>query len=292
MLTALECLPCFLRQALYAARLSTPDVHLQRQILHKVARLLPELDLGSTPPENSILVYETIARLSACPDPFLDLKRTSNQRARELLPRLRAIVAEASDPMRVAIRLAMAGNVIDYGAHQDFDLNQAVDDCLVREPAINHYHLLQEDLRTARTALYLGDNCGELVFDGLVLERLKQEVTLAVKQRPIINDALVADALSCGLNRLAKVIDNGLACPGTPVPRCSPEFQKAFAAADLIIVKGQGNFETLSETRAPLYFLLMVKCQVVAEHITALTGLPAGVVANGDLVLLRTPHWP
>jgi len=291
MLMALECLPCFLRQALYAARLSTPAADLRQKIVREVARLLPDLDMTSTPPENSMLVYETIARLSGCPDPFLDLKKTSNQRALDLLPRLKEILAAAADPLWAAIRLAMAGNVIDYGAHHDFDLNQALGDCLAREPAINHYGLLQKDLRTARTVLYLGDNCGELVFDGLVLERLKQEVTLAVKERPIINDALREDALTCGLDRLAKVMDNGTACPGTPVPLCSPEFQQAFAAADLIISKGQGNFETLSETRAPLYFLLMVKCQVVADHIAALTGMPARAVTTSALVLLRTPHW-
>jgi uncharacterized protein with ATP-grasp and redox domains len=291
MLTALECLPCFLRQALYAARLSTPVIELQKMIVNEVAYLLPNLDMDCTPPENSILVYETIARLSGCSDPFIDLKRTSNMRALELLPRLREVVSTAADPMCAAIRLAMAGNIIDYGAHHDFDLNQAIDDCLAREPAINHYAQLLEDLRTARTVLYLGDNCGELVFDGLVLEKLNHEVTLAVKERPIINDALVADALFCGLDRLATVMANGTSCPGTPVQRCSPAFQEAFAAADLIISKGQGNFETLSETRAPLYFLLMVKCPVVAEHIAALTDGTPMPVTTGDLVLLRTPHW-
>lgn len=292
MLMALECLPCFLKQALYAARLSTQSAAEHRKIVNEIACLLPDLDMTSTPPENSILIYETIARLSGCSDPFLDLKKTSNQLATALLPQLREMLAKAKDPLGAAIRLAMAGNIIDYGAHHDFDLNQALDDCLSREPVINHYQQLQADLRKARSVLYLGDNCGELVFDGLVLERLKQEVILAVKEDPIINDALLADALTCGLDRLATVMTNGTACPGTPVQRCSPAFQEAFAAADLIIAKGQGNFETLSETRAPLYFLLMVKCQVVGDHITVLNRSQAPAVTTGDLVLMRTPNWP
>jgi len=291
MRTALECLPCFLKQTLYTARLATASTEQHQRIMHAISRLLPDLDLERTPPENSMPVYETIARLSGCPDPFRRLKDESNRLALAQAPGLAAIIAQAADPLFTAFKLAIAGNIIDYGAHHDFDLDQALADSLTREPALFEYARFREDLAAASSILYLGDNCGELVFDRLAIRELGCRVTLAVKEKPIINDALIEDALSCGLGEHAEIIANGTACPGTPLPLCSPEFQHAFAKADLIISKGQGNFETLSETRAPIYFLLTVKCPVVAGHAAQLRGLPAERITTGDMLFMRTPHW-
>ncbi|MDH3394130.1 MAG: ARMT1-like domain-containing protein, partial [Desulfobulbaceae bacterium] len=135
--------------------------------------------------------------------------------------------------------------------------------------------------------LYLADNCGEIVFDSLLIEQLgPQKITLAVKERPIINDALITDTASCGLNNLCTVISNGTDCPGTPLAQCSEEFQDCFHNADLIISKGQGNFETLSESNAPLYFLLTVKCPVVVDHVNMLAGKSTRV-SMGEMILLK-----
>lgn len=141
--------------------------------------------------------------------------------------------------------------------------------------------------------LYLADNCGEIVYDVLVLRALVDlglEVTVAVKEGPIINDALMADAFSCGLDRYARIISNGTACPGTPLASCSTEFLEAYRGADLIISKGQGNFETLSETvavsKADIFFLLTVKCPVVGAHLARLAGKdPAELPGLGEMVL-------
>jgi uncharacterized protein with ATP-grasp and redox domains len=285
MLSTLDCIPCFLKQALYAARLTGANHEIQKKILDEVAQLLPDLDMALTPPENSIAIYELISRITACADPFAELKRESNELALNMRDDIRRIIQKTDQPLSSAIKFSIAGNIIDYGAHQDFDIQQTIDSCLARELAINDFAQLVSDLKKAKNILYLGDNSGEIVFDSLVIEQLEGIVTFAVKERPIINDALATDARACGLDKICDIISNGTACPGTPLRQCSAKFQEKFAAADLIISKGQGNFETLSEVSGPIYFLLTVKCPVIAGHINEISSRN---IANGDMILMKS----
>jgi len=287
MRTTLDCLPCLLKQALYAARLATEDEAAQNHIMRQVAELLSGLDLSLSPPENAVGIYSLIAREAECEDPFRHLKQKSNNLALSLRPELQKQIASSNDPLRTALRFAIAGNIIDYGAHHDFDAQHAIAECLRKELAINHYQDFAEDVKRAETILYLADNCGELVFDGLVIEQLEKPVTLAVKEGPIINDATVADARDCGLDQYCRVISNGTNCPGTPLTSCSSEFMEIFQEADLIISKGQGNFETLSESQAPVYFLLTVKCPVVARHISNRLQLGHEAINVEDMIIMK-----
>ncbi|HSH13885.1 MAG TPA: ARMT1-like domain-containing protein [Desulfurivibrionaceae bacterium] len=286
MRTAPACLPCFLRQARHVAAITGAAPRQEAEIIRAVERLVKTFDLAISPPENAVALYGLIAKLTSIPDPFAALKMASNRAALALLPRLREIVAASADPLATAARLAVAGNIIDYGASQNFDVEGAIAACLERAPAVDHFAWFQEKLTGAERILYLADNCGELVFDRLFIEQLGKPVTLAVKASPIINDALTVDTEDCGLTTLCRVIDNGTGCPGTPLTTCCPEFQKLFREADLIISKGQGNFETLSETPAPLFFLLLVKCQVVASHAAERAALPSEAIKVGDLLML------
>jgi hypothetical protein len=250
--------------------------------------LLATIDHASSPPVNSIGLYQLIARLSANQDPFAALKRQSNDLALLLLPQLQEVIRQGDDPLRRAILLAMAGNIIDYGSQQHFDLETTLANCLQQQPFIDDYALLRHDLGQAQTVLYLADNCGEIVFDGLVIDHLlpHNRVTLAVKDGPIINDATVDDARFCGLEQKCRVISNGAVCPGTPLGQCSPEFRELYAQADVVISKGQGNFETLSEEKRTVYHLLTVKCPVVADH-AAEVGRRPGPIPVGSALLLR-----
>ncbi len=289
MKSSLHCLPCFLQQTIKAAELSTPDPALQKRILDEIAALLPSLDLEKTPPENSIPVYQTIARLSGCADPFRDLKKKSNRFARNLVANARKAIAASGDPLHTALLFSIAGNIIDYGSQQDFDAAAALEKCLDTPLAINDYEALAAELSTSKLLLYLGDNAGEIVFDSLVVETLKElyptlEIIFVVKERPIINDALMDDAEECGLTASCRVISNGTGCPGTPLADCTAEFRELFAEADLIISKGQGNFETLSQTPAPIYFLLTVKCPIVGLHLQEQS---KSRIKKGELVLMK-----
>lgn len=293
MRTSLDCLPCFAKQALYTARLCTSDPQLQRLIINRVMALLDGLDLSLTPPENSIAIYREISALAGCADPFVTLKRQSNINALQFRPQAKQAIDTGADPLKIACRFAIAGNIIDYGAHHDFDINRTLEECLQKRLHLDDYPRLQEDIHKAATILYLGDNCGELVFDGLLIELLQKmgiEVTLALKKGPIINDALVDDAATCGIAGSCRVISNGTDCPGTPLAICSEELRAAFANADLIISKGQGNFETLSEVKAPIYFMLTVKCPVVGTHINELLGEKV-LCGNKEMALIRSPYF-
>jgi len=296
MQTTLDCLPCFLRQTLYAARLCSPDIQVQKRIMAGILSVLSALDFRLSPPENAVSIYKRIAELGGCTDPFAGLKEESNKAALKLRPRLEEIIAGAADPAATAVKLAMAGNIIDYGAQQSFDIEQTIDNCLAGEPWGGGMAQFLADAGRAARILYLGDNCGELVFDGLFIRQLAEqgkEVVLAVKERPIINDALAGDAVACDLDRYCTVIANGTGCPGTPLSQCSGDFQKVFLNADLIISKGQGNFETLAGTRGPIYYLLTVKCGVVADHLEQLAGRSAtsatGRPPLGAMVLIKNP---
>jgi uncharacterized protein with ATP-grasp and redox domains len=235
----------------------------------------------------------SIAELGGCGDPFATIKKESNGAAMRLRPGLQAIIATAPDPVAATVKLAMAGNIIDYGSQQPFDVEQTIGKCLANEPWGGDLVRFLDDVEYAGRILYLADNCGELVFDGLFIEHLAamgKEVVLAVKERPIINDALAADVEECGLDRYCTVITNGTGCPGTPLARCSRIFREYFFNADLIISKGQGNFETLAGTPGPVYYLLTVKCMVVAEHIARQAGQSATAGPRpglGSMVLMK-----
>lgn len=282
MKTAVDCLPCFIDQALRVARVSSPDEAVHLAVLREVATLLPKMEMALTPPENAVAVYAAIAGITGCADPYESVKKESNAQALALVPELTREIERSEEPLMTAIRLAIAGNIIDYGAMRSFDvaaaLTRARTSPFVHDDSNELCELIFRLPKPARV-LYLADNSGEIVYDSLVIACLAErgvEVTVAVKEGPIINDALMADALACGLDRIARVITNGTACPGTPLARCSPEFLEVFKGADLVISKGQGNFETLSEaiaaTDAPIFFLLTIKCPVIGAHLADLLG--------------------
>lgn len=289
---SVECLPCFLQQARRVARIGGMDEQAQYHVVQEVAQLVAKMDRQLTPPENSIKVYETISRLTACADPYYSQKKQANREAMALLPELRREVSESGQPLKTALRLSLGGNLIDYGAAQSFDLEEGFKRCRTARPVIdNSAFLLEkvEQLSKGAKVLYLADNCGEIVYDSLVMEQLADagfEVVAAVKKSPIINDATVEDALEVGLDQFCTIIDNGTCCPGTPIKDCSPEFLCHFDEAELVLSKGQGNFETLSEADREIFFLLTIKCTVVGRHLSQLAGLSEDTFSgNGEMVI-------
>jgi uncharacterized protein with ATP-grasp and redox domains len=292
--TAIDCLPCYLRQTLQVARLSTSDPELQLQVMRRVAELTRDMDMEKTPPENSVPVYQAIAEITACVDPYLEIKQQSNEQALALLPEFQKELQQSNDPLAVALRLAIGGNIIDYGAMHSFDVDAAMERCLKTSFAVDHSRELQVQVRAlskGAKVLYLADNSGEIVYDSLVVKELTDlglDVTVAVKSGPIINDALLDDARACGLDSIAHVLENGTSCPGTPLASCSDALQQAFTDADLILSKGQGNFETLSEVKAEIFFLLTVKCSVVGAHLAEISGTSSQELpGKGELVLFH-----
>lgn len=202
-------------------------------------------------------------------DPYREIKDQSNAFALRLYPLFREKARASGDSLGAALRLAIAGNVIDYGASRHVSealMSATIENALDAPLDAARVQEFREAVEAADTILYLADNAGEIVFDRLLLEHLPLDrVTVAVRGTPTINDATMADARTAGLTDVLRVIDNGSDVPGTALAECSAEFQRAFAQADLIIAKGQGNLETLLGCSQRICFLLLCKCPLVAE---------------------------
>lgn len=279
------CIVCFFRQALEAAKISGADEKTQNRILIELSQKLPDFSLASSPPEMGRLVYRLVADITGRQDPYLEIKQESNKFAFSMYSELKERIASSPDPLLEAVEIAIVGNIIDYGIHNSTDISERIRGLLIKEEqAVKeveqkffNYPAFKTALTQAENILYLGDNAGEIVFDRLLIEEIKRlypdkEITFAVKGGAIINDALMADAEECGITGITRIITNGADAPGTLPSLCSPEFLKAYNQAQLIISKGQGNFEGLSSEEKPIFFLLMAKCPVVADHIGCETG--------------------
>jgi uncharacterized protein with ATP-grasp and redox domains len=270
MRTYLDCLPCFLRQALETARRVTGDVEVHRGVLHRVASVIPDLPLGATPIELGREIHRVVRETTGVDDPYREVKRRDNDRVAACLPELRRAIASSQDRLLTALKLAAAGNAIDLAMAACVDLRGAIKGALEDGGEMTEYPLFLKQLDRGEDVLYLGDNAGEIVFDRLVVEQLVERgkrVTFAVRGRPILNDATVEDARYVGMDDLAEVLASGSDGPGTALSLCVPEFLDRFGHATVILSKGQGNFEGLSHEDAPLFFLLKVKCPVVAAEL-------------------------
>ncbi|MCK5097561.1 MAG: DUF89 family protein [Desulfobacteraceae bacterium] len=264
-----DCFPCILRGSLDAARLATDDEIVHRKVMKKTMERLRSAQLYDPPPIIAQYTQRQIREITGNNDPYKKLKNKYNQFAKKILPDLEAMVNKSDDPFEMAVKIAIAGNIIDFGAMSDKGENNFF--CNIKA-TINgetkgDISLLKERIAKAENILWLGDNTGEIVLDRVLLEQIdKNKVTYAVRGKPVLNDATMEDAVDAGLTRIVKVIDNGVDIPGTVLSCCSDQFRAEFANADLIISKGQGNYETLDHNDKRIAFLFKVKCKVVADN--------------------------
>ena len=276
MRTYFDCIPCFLRQALDACRMVTRNPEIHERVLRETLRLTADMPFDRSPPWMGQQIHRLLREATGNGDPYREAKRWANDFALRLRPELERCVIQVTDPFATALRLTIAGNTIDLGCKAqvtDAEIHSTIDDALTDPLEPDVVGQLRAAIQAAREILYLADNAGEIVFDRLLIERLPAErVTVAVRGEPVINDALREDAEAAGLTELVRVIDNGSDVPGTILEDCSPAFRQAFDRADLVIAKGQGNYETLGEMDHNIYFLLQAKCPVIARHIGCQVG--------------------
>jgi len=271
MKTFLDCIPCFVRQALDSARLATDDEQIHEKVVREVLRLAADLDMSQSPPAIGQKIHRLIRKLISNNDPYHELKQRFNRLAMRLCTELAERVNTSEDPLEIAVRLAIAGNIIDLGVKTSItepDVERIINDSLTVDFDGQQIEEFRNAVSRADKILYLADNAGEIVFDCLLIELLPYEkITVVVKGEPIINDATMEDAEFAGLTEMTEVIDNGSDGPGTILETCSQSFLDRFEDADLIVAKGQGNYETLSDVDKNVFFILKAKCPVIARDL-------------------------
>jgi uncharacterized protein with ATP-grasp and redox domains len=271
-MTSLDCFPCFLHQALDAVKMVTQDERIQRKTLNAVFSILSNVSVHTTPVEIAHLVHLRVKSITGDYDPYKEVKKKQNELALRYENTLSAQIAEMSDSLKAAMMFSAAGNAIDLAPECPIpDIYKKYMEIISKGFTWDDYELFLKRLARSKSLLYLGDNAGEIVWDKILIEELLDhsnlDIIYAVRGFPILNDATMEDAEFVGMAQLVKVISNGSEAPGTLLRRCSEEFISKFKQSDLILAKGQGNYESLSEENRPIFFLLQVKCPVIAEDI-------------------------
>lgn len=267
-----ECITCIIAQVKNVTSMfNLPDAKRDAAMADTHAYLAGANYEGCTP-ESMGELWQILLRHVGGEDPYAGIKSLCNQEAMKMLPETQEKIAHAKDPFTVALKYAIAGNLIDYGLEHPVSIeeqNAQIDAIANTAFSIDDSEKLLGAMKSAKTMLYLGDNAGEIVFDKLLIEQIrtrfpKIDLAFVVKGSPVLNDVTRADADEVGMQEVARVIDNGDASPGTVLSRTSEAFRKAFAEADVILSKGQGNYESLSGVeKYNLFFLFTAKCDTV-----------------------------
>lgn len=266
-----ECMECFDRTIRYLAEKHARNKENHQKILKTALDAAAAFDPELPPPTLARETYKIIADLSGKPDAYEQEKHLSTIAAKQLLETLLSEESIDLNDFETRVRLAIAGNIIDFGVNTQLNLDTAKQIILDSfEKPVNRDNMLrfQEKIESANNILYLLDNCGEAVFDKILMEPYGEKITLCTRGFPVLNDVTRKELEMSGLNGITKqVIDTGDYTPGITLEKSSGEFLSAFREADLIIAKGQGNYETLSDRPEPIIFLFMAKCLTVCKHL-------------------------
>ena len=272
-----ECVPCIVNQAYRTAKLLAPgNVQMQLNIVKEVCRAVDGLDLSSAAPMFSSTMQSIVERAIGTNNPYKKVKEENLKKAQRFIRYLEIMVNSSNDKLEAALRVAIMGNTIDLAANPDFSIEQEVNKITANKIDGDSLRSLREDLKSASTVLYIGDNYEEALFDRILLEQLRpKRLVFAVRSYPILNDITLEDAKNLGIDKICEVIESGSKIAGTDLAQCTPEFLQMFHDADVVISKGHGNYETLMDVNRRVYFLFKVKCDAISRR----SGLPVGASA-------------
>ena len=282
MKTYTDCLPCIVRMLFESIKLATPDEELQKKIYFKILPMIEQFGTEKSPPEIFGELYKIIKEMSNNPDPYKKIKKECNDLIANIEDYLRKKI---NGSLLTAIELSIAGNIIDYGINNGLDVEAEIDKIVQKESEkINKessdlfaFANFEKDLKKAKTLLFISDNAGEIILDKLLLEQLKKNdlhITLATRSFPVLNDITKEEAITYGLDKVVdEIITSGSYFPGTVFEKSDPKFLEKMKSVDLIISKGQGNFETMFNEKfikglqSKMYFLFMAKCDVIVGEV-------------------------
>jgi uncharacterized protein with ATP-grasp and redox domains len=270
---SLDCVPCIINSFLRLVKAGMLPEDMKEPAMRRLLSFLADADFRWSPPALGREMHRMIRRELDNPDPYRDIKDRYNRMMLEMRGRFEEMIRDSADPFDTAMRLAVSGNVIDFGPQEQMDILGTIERVVKAAFAVDDSRLLRDDLATAKRLLYIGDNCGEIVMDKLFLQAIDVPVKyFAVRGGPIINDATEEDAAAVGMHDVAEVITSGDDTPGIIMETASEEFKNVFDRADVVIAKGQGNLEGLLDASRSIYFLLVVKCDLVGELVGAAKG--------------------
>ncbi len=276
-----QCIPCLVNQGLNAVKKLGLGEEKEKEIAIKAIKFLSSFErIDKSPAYYAYFVQRIVKEVAGTEDPFKDQKKMANKKALEVLPALEEMLSGAEDPLSFALKVSAAGNSVDFAVKGEVKLEEVLK-LLNEDFAVWDYEAFKKKLENSKTVLIIGDNAGEIALDKMLVKVLKDmglEVTYAVKGGPILNDATMEDAIEVGMTKLCRVIENGSDKVGTWLEDCSKEFKEVFYSSDVVISKGQANFETLSSAEREIFFLLVAKCEPIGKE----TGSK-----KGSLVFMR-----
>jgi len=279
-----ECAVCILNQIIRATNYMDLDKNKSDLIFKEALRKTFETGYsGMTPPFYSGKIYDAVAGLTGNGDPYKKLRKEQNDLILNNIELFRNRIGGSDDPLFTSLFYSLLGNIIDYGGVEIFDTEQIFNDLDGIEIRVNDYDKLKEKLESAASILIISDNAGEAVFDMLFMEQLKLKsselkITYGVRSGPAINDVIKEDAEYIGIGEYAEIVETGSTYAGTMISHSDPDFVEIYKSSDIVISKGQGNFETLEmETGKDIFFVFKVKCKIVEEY----TGLSLNSLVMG-----------
>jgi len=260
-----ECILCTMRQAQDVCNFVGADESARQSVFKRIMQILIS-GIDEDPADGiNYLVHEELKKLTNHADPYKKVKDESIKKALEIFPRMIGLVEKSGEPLKTAVELCIAGNVIDFGPSNMHDIETSINEVLRSNKQHFDFDSFQDEINRSQTIIILGDNAGETVFDRILIHKLNHKVYYAVKSKPILNDAVMDDAVNSGLAQVATIIENGSSRSGTYLPHCSQEFLDLFYSTDMVISKGQANFETLVHEVRRIFFLFKVKCKLLSR---------------------------
>jgi len=274
-----QCIACIFNQAFKVCQNLKLDKQLSKKVLDEAACLVPEFSYDKTPPQNALKMYQNISAILKKEDIYKEIKLSSIKKAKELIPLATKLIEESEDKFLSAVKMAIAGNVIDLASEVEFDLEEEIRSILQKDLSVDDSKSLYKKLKTAKNIAYLGDNAGENEFDKLFMRYIKSffpdvEIYYFVRSKPIINDITFLDLKDDKeLKEVANLIDSGNLTPGMVLEDLNDKAKDCLLSCDIIISKGMGNYECLSNYKLDrLFYLLKVKCEVVANSLKLKVG--------------------
>lgn len=260
-----DCIACSIRQALDMCRFVDAEENTRQQVLQSVMEILIRRDEIKPEGEISFLIQNEIKRLLDLNDPYKSIKDESIRSALAIFPKLKEIVQASENPFKTAVEICIAGNVIDFGPSNSFNIEESINEAITSKKHRFDLDSFSTELKKAGSILMLADNAGETVFDRVLIDEIDTLVIYAVKSEPVMNDAILEDAIASGLEEYVQIIENGSPYSGTALSKCSPEFLDIYSSVDMVISKGQANFETLIDAKRRIFFLLKIKCEYLSD---------------------------